>query len=176
MESRVFLGPVADAVHLALDDEWFADEDMNYRMGFGKGFLGVGKAQSTLGDMLSDISYGIYKGTSPIGFVRLSHGSPESRTVKLWMFINPKFRRQGIGSAAMEEVLTKVFTEDISRVEIEALKINEQAVSFLRSFGFTQEGKKEGAHYMHGDAYTVFPFRMLKKHWKKRLRLKAKAS
>ena len=166
---KVFLGPVVDAVHHALGEEWFGDEDTNYRMGFGKSFLGKGKAQVMLNDMLSETAYGIYEGTKPIGFIRIRNGEPDSRTVKLWMFVSPEHRRSGVGEAAMAQALDRVF-EKAHRVEVDVLKIHEEGVSFLRSMGFAQEGKREGAHYMHGDAYTVFPFRMLRKHWKKKKR------
>lgn len=163
MWDTIYLGTPGIAVRTAISEDWFFDEFENYRLGFGKGFLGRAKARDLLERALGN-GLGVYRGTEAIGIILIEEKQESSKSVIVWAYIKQPERLTGAGPVALLRLLDDLFGK-YKRVEVEVLQINKGAVALLRKAGFTQEGTRRSAHWMHGGGYNVLPFRMLAKHW-----------
>lgn len=165
--TEIRLGAVWPAIRAAVDDGWFDDEDTNYLLGFGHGYVGRDKARSLLEELLADPgAMGIFRRATPVGLVRVVRLEPESRTARVWMFVAPEYRGKLVFPSAGREVMERLFADGIMRVEVEVLSMNRVVVKMLRKAGFTQEAIRRCAHWVGSQAYNVVHLRMLKKKWK----------
>lgn len=170
MWESIYLGTPGMAIQSAISEDWFHDEVENFRMGFGKGFLGRAHARDILDEAVSH-GMGIYHGTEPIGIVVLREKPTETKSLVVWAYVKPSARNTGAGPVALMRLIDDLFGR-YKRIEVDVLQINKSAVALLKKAGFTQEGTRRTAHWMHGDGYNVLPFRMLQKHWKSMKRKK----
>ena len=62
-------------------------------------------------------------------------------------------RRQGVGTALIEEALKWARSSGIKKVELHVLPHNEPAIALYEKLGFRREGFRHG-HYRRGDEYV----------------------
>jgi ribosomal protein S18 acetylase RimI-like enzyme len=59
-------------------------------------------------------------------------------------------RRQGIGSALLEQAVRWAHETDVSKLELHVFPHNTPAIALYERFGFVREGYRRG-HYRRGD-------------------------
>ena len=62
-------------------------------------------------------------------------------------------RRQGIGTALMEEAFKWARSSGVTKVELHVFPHNEAAIALYEQFGFRREGYRRG-HYRRGREYV----------------------
>ena len=106
-------------------------------------------------------SFGAYHGERLIG-VALAEAFLDDRLLRVWeIHVLAAFRRQGVGRALMERVVTKAQQAQIGMIKLETQNTNVKAIRFYRSMGFTldsidmseyfnsdEAGSKQIAFYM----------------------------
>lgn len=166
------IGRVVDDFIDAAKDEWLDDEMSNRIMGFGKGANGRVQARQGLVDLLkreqdSDGEFGlvgVYLDEEPAGFVTLELNQGH-KTVNLTIFIEPKLRRQGYGSALLNYFLDQLYNSGIYRVQGDVLRLNKAGLAFARENGFTWESTRKSAYWMDNDVFDIAHVRMLRPKW-----------
>jgi len=167
LREDVVLAPVTPGLQNAVVEEaWLHDAEINWKLGFGRGVIGTDVFVETFKDFIEnpqdDTGFlGIYYKRKPVGFVGFT---PIGRTADIFFYIAPEYRNKfGVASTALYWCLDGIFNyKDIFRVQFELLSINKEAISFLRKFGFKQEGIKKSAYWMGVNAFNVVLLAMLK--------------
>lgn len=163
----VVLAPVTKGLkNTVVDDGWLHDLDANWKMGFGRGTVGVDSFVTTFKESLENKQdnfsiFGIYKSRKPVGFVCITY---IGRTADILFYIAPEYRKVfGVAYTAMFWTANGIFkTSDVFRIQIELLSINKEAITFLRKFGFKQEGIKKSAYWMGVNSFNVVVLALLK--------------
>ena len=76
---------------------------------------------------------------------------PASRHVAdLGLMVAAGSRRQGIGSALLEQAVRWAHETDVSKLELHVFPHNTPAIALYERFGFVREGYRRG-HYRRGD-------------------------
>lgn len=173
---KVKLGKVLPVLIDDFVETWDLNAQDMWVMGFGKdvvgrlAFIREFKRLLKRGESEEDFSLlGIYQGETnlPVGYLSVSYMGDLTRTAEIFIYIAPRFRRQGYGSEGLKVLLEDLFKSKIHRAELQLLSINDGAVQFFRDFGFTQEGIKRASYWMGINSFDVKLLRMLKPEWKK---------
>lgn len=175
LRTDVVLSPVNTELRNAVaDDGWFKNEETNWVLGFGRGLIGTALfTEAFKGFIKKDGEkfslQGIYRGDTPIGFCCITFLPGETRTAEILMFLAPEYRGKfGLAATAMTKVLHQVFSnKSVFRVQIDLLSINKKAISFLRKFGFTQEGIRKSAFWMGVNGFNIVTLRILRPEWRR---------
>ena len=64
------------------------------------------------------------------------YGHIDDKTPSLALSVLKNFRRQGIATALMKNLLEKIFAENFNQVSLSVQKSNEIALNFYKKFGF----------------------------------------
>lgn len=177
MRNDISIGPITQALrNVALDEGWFESHEENWIMGYGRGDIGSVRAierfklnQDRNVEEESFGMLGVYDHAQgrPVGYLTLEYLGEDYKTVDLFMYIAPEYRREGIGYTSLSLALKEIFKKKIHRVQVHLLSINKDAVSFFRRAGFTQEGVKREAYWMGINSFNVVILRLLRPEWKK---------
>ena len=156
-----------------MDKGWFADSDDTRLTGYGKGEVGRLLATKHLRQALESQSgnsrvIGVYQDGIPAGMFWVEYLGEKKKTVTIHCFICPTARGKWAFHVAGSELVNKLFSEGVYRIEVEPLKINKKIIKLLRHYGFTQEGIKRSSFWMDGNDYDTVMMRLLKREWKKR--------
>lgn len=171
----VSLGPLTNALRARIVEHgWLDDLAANRARGLPAGPEGQLKARTELLRALETQPsglLGIYRDDVPVGMMTIEELAPETRALEVWLYVDPEMRRLGIGTQALEELLSYTFEDSkIFRVECKVLKVKHGhyvPVKFLHSIGFTEECFKKAAVWVDGSAMNQFIFRMLKPEWRR---------
>ena len=143
MVNTVQLGPPEPVAAKAAEEHWFAHEDDTRLLGFGKGRAGYLMAIESLVDGINGKHpgtrvLGVYHGGDPAGFMWITNGS-DDKTAELHAYIKPESRGKWTFHGALNEVLDKLFSNGIYRIEMGPLRINRKFIALLRTkYGFKQ--------------------------------------
>ena len=170
VKGDVLLGPPELAARAAVDEGWFDDENHNRLMGHGKGELGHMKAAEHLADALqsNDPSVrlmGIYCGTDPVGLFWVEYKGAAKRTAEIHATLSSKPGVRRAFHCAGIDIINRLFSNGVYRIEAEPLRINRAMVKLLRHYGFKQEGIKRSAFWMDNNDYDTVLLRMLRREW-----------
>jgi RimJ/RimL family protein N-acetyltransferase len=173
MVHSITLGAPEFAARAAVDKGWFKDGKDLRLMGYGKGLGGRVEATKHLKDAIerqdaNSRVIGVYQDGLPVGFCWMEYLGDRHKTVKMHAFIAPEARGKWAFHIALVELLDKLFSEGVYRVEVEPLRINKRMIRLLRHYGFKQEGIKRSAYWMDGNDYDMVMMRLLKREWMKR--------
>ena len=166
----IWIGPPEIAARGPIDEGWFEDEHLNRLMGHGKGEVGCTKAVEHLADALKlDSPYhkllGIYCGTEPVGLFWVEYKGDSKKTAEIHLTASHKPAMRRAFVKAGTELLNRLFSNGVYRVEVEPLRINRQMIKLLRHGGFKQEGIKRSAFWMDNNDYDTVLLRMLRREW-----------
>ena len=166
------LAPPTDALRRAIiEGGWLDDYAANRARGLPNGDEGRLEARVKLLESLNKNLVGIYHGDVPVGMLTVESGAPETRTVSVWLYIDPKHRGSEMSEEAMDEFLNYAFNStDTYRVECKLLQVKgglRRASDFLRSVGFTQESITKAAVWVDGQPLSLHTFRILRVDWAK---------
>lgn len=167
LREDVVLAPVTPGLKNAVTKEsWLHDSESNWKLGFGRGVVGVDVFVQTFREYVDNEDdnfglLGIYYKRQPVGFAAFT---VIDRAADLFFYIAPEYRNTfGVASTALYWCLEGIFNyNNITRVQIELLSINKEAISFLRKFGFKQEGIKKSAYWMGVNSFNIVMLAMLK--------------
>ena len=172
-ERKVQLGPAEPACVAALDEGWYKDNTCNRMLGYGKGTHGQTEAAANLGNALESKApnlkvLGVSQDGKPVGLFWVVYGGDKKRTAQIHVNIAPGARGQWVFHHAGTELLNRLFSNGVYRVEAEPLRINKRMVKLLRHYGFKQEGIKRSAFWMDNNDYDTVLLRMLRREWKRK--------
>jgi RimJ/RimL family protein N-acetyltransferase len=89
-----------------------------------------------------------------------------NRKAEVSLYLAPRFRRKGLGKAAMRNLLSYAFlTLDLHRVEAEIYEYNEQSAILAEKLGFVKEGVLREAKFYSGKYYDILRYGLLKKEF-----------
>lgn len=166
LRKDVVLAPVTKGLKNAVvQNKWFYDIESNWKLGFGKGLVGVDafakRFKSQLEQKDNVYILGVYFKNTPAGFVSIMR---EERTAKLFFYIAPEYRGVfNLANTALYWCVKGLFTKtNIFRIQIDLLSINKEAKQFLRNFGFKQEGIQKSSYWMGVNSFNTVILAMLK--------------
>lgn len=181
LRSDIALAPVDMALRrTAISERWFADDEDNHVLGFGRGPEGQVEFQelyfeTALARTETDPHFrlvGIYN-AQPCGFFGVEQLDPRTRTVDVFMYVSPLHRHFAVATTALYRLLDTLFLarEPIYRVQTQVLAANHRARKFLDRFGFRSEGCLKSAIWAsdgtNPQPRDVRPMAILRPGWKK---------
>jgi len=95
--------------------------------------------------------WAVVMATDPVGRVSLAHINAQDGVAEIGYWVLPKYRRQGMASAAVEIVEEHAFaSEGLSRLVIKHEPENQASCALATSRGYLAEGTERGAFERHG--------------------------
>ncbi len=79
---------------------------------------------------------------SAVGYIGMHHILDEGAVTNI--VIHPAYRRQGIASCLLQEVIRYAEEHAISRITLEVRPSNAAAIALYEKFGFTLDGRRPG--------------------------------
>jgi len=160
--------------HVAVEDGWLSDETENRQQGFGKGYDGRVLAHEGFVSIIERADdeenfglIGVYLSQKPVGFVVVDM-TPQHKLADFYVYIAPKSRRLGLGTAVLKHMVGILYDNGIYRIQVDLLRINKIGVQFLRDLGFTWESTKKSVFWMDNNVFDVAHMRVLKPAWYER--------
>ncbi len=87
------------------------------------------------------------------------------RKAELWIYLG-RSRGQGVGGAAVQEMLVEAFERrGLRRVFVRVLVSNEPALAFWRSLGFAEEGRAREDTWIDGHPVDSMLLSLLAREW-----------
>jgi len=156
MMSEIQLLPAGQLLRrVAIEDGWFADQDGNRVMGWGKDVGGQVRALEWFAEASHNGMLGIYSDSAPLGWLAV-HEDGE-RAAKMEVFVAPERRRQGVGTEAVKLTLKKLFgrnrKQGLLRISLRVMSDNFPAIKFFTKppLGFRSEGKLWSSTIVDGE-------------------------
>ena len=84
---------------------------------------------------------------------------------RLGMGLLPAYRGQGLGRRLLREVLTRVFSGGLLRIELEVFASNLAAIRLYERQGFVTEGRKRCARILDGVEEDIVVMGLLRQEW-----------
>jgi len=165
----VSLIPRSDRLNQAFVlEKWNRAHEENWALGYGRGIVGVENFLIYFRDALPRLVE-VRQGQDVVGFVDILYQGESTRTAQLFLFLAPHQRRFALAATALWLAIDYAFSvyPKLHRVEAPLLSINKGGISFLRHFGFTQEGIKRHAFWMGINSFDVALLRLLRPEWKR---------
>ena len=167
----IYLSPVnKELLKASVEDGWFDCSESNWKLGYGRGVSGaIAFRNQFLRDLDRDDKdvkvIGIYKNLTPIGYATVSPKSDLHKVVDLDIFLAKDFRGKTFAPTILDKLLSSIFKAGAYRVEVETLKINREAVKWLRHSGFTQEAIRRSSHWMENNVFDRVVLRLLRSEY-----------
>jgi RimJ/RimL family protein N-acetyltransferase len=116
----------------------------------------VSDERRNLKNVRRDPNVAIFVAETPAGIIgRLSIARDSSyvsqHVAELGLMVSAGARRQGVGTALMEDALKWARSSGITKVELHVFPHNEPAIALYRKLGFEEEGRRHRQYLIGGD-------------------------